>query len=122
MSAAQESDNRERKFSVGGVDVRRFDKGSNSGFHPQSDPYYGRKPVPDSLIQGVGETGLTAEEEFENRERKYSVTGVDVRRFDTKAGSGFHPSNDPYYARKSVASKLYMSRADRKLMLNRTSN
>lgn len=106
MSAAQESDNRERKFSVGGVDVRRFDKGSNSGFHPQSDPYYGRKPVPDSLIQGVGETGLTAEEEFENRERKYSVTGVDVRRFDTKAGSGFHPSNDPYYARKSVASKL----------------
>lgn len=101
--------NRERKFSATGQDIRKFDTKKTGGFHPQSDPYYSRKPVPDTLIKGVGETGLSPEEEYLNRERKYSATGVDVRRFDTKPGSGFHPSNDPYYARKSENSKQISS-------------
>lgn len=102
LTPQEELQNRERKFSATGQDVRKFDTKKSGGWHPQSDPYYGRKQVPDTMIHGVGETGLTAEEEYLNRERKYSVTGVDVRRFDTKPGSGFHPNNDPYYARKPL--------------------
>jgi hypothetical protein len=54
----------------------------------------------------VGETGLTAEEEYDNHERKMSVNGVDLRKFGTKADSGFKPSSDPFYGRKPVDSKL----------------
>lgn len=53
--------------------------------------------------EGVGETGLSREEEFDNRERKMSVNGVDIRKFGMKADSGWKPANDPYYGRKSVS-------------------
>lgn len=101
LTNSQEAQNRERKFSVNGVDVRKFDNKSTGGWKPQSDPYYGRKPVPDSMIHGVGDTGMTKEEEYMSRERKYSVTGVDVRKFDM-GKNGWEPVNDPYYHRKSV--------------------
>lgn len=61
----------------------------------------------ESEIAGVGDTGLNAEEEHANRERKYSVGGVDVRRFGNSADSGFKPTNDPYYGRKPVDSKSH---------------
>lgn len=91
--------------------MRKFDK-SDKGlvWKPQKDPYYGRKPVPDSMIHGVGETGLTKEEEYLNRERKYSVNGADVRKFGSGSG-GWHPTDDPYYGRKSVPSTSAYLRA-----------
>lgn len=63
--------------------------------------------MPDALIHGVAPTGLTKEEEFLNRERKYSVNGVDVRKFSDSAKGGWHPTDDPYYGRKPVASMLF---------------
>lgn len=53
----------------------------------------------------MGYTGLSAQEEYANRERKYSdANGVDVRRFfDSKSG-GLKPQDDPYYGRKPVHS------------------
>lgn len=75
------------------------------GEHNIADPHYARKPVPDSLLEGVGETGLTKEEEFLNRERKLSVNGVDLRKFSTSRTKGMEPQNDPYYGRKPVDSK-----------------
>jgi hypothetical protein len=60
----------------------------------------------DAEAQGVGETGLTQEEEFLNRERKYSVGGVDVRKFSTSSTGGWKPQADPYYGRKQVSSTL----------------
>lgn len=73
------------------------------------DPYYQRKPIPDAMIHGVGETGLTREEEYLNRERKYSVHGADVRNFSDGTKSGLFPKDDPYYSRKSVHSKWQMT-------------
>jgi hypothetical protein len=61
-------------------------------------------PNPEAEIDSVGETGLTPDEEYLNRERKYSVNGVDVRKFSTSATGGLEPQNDPYYGRKSVSS------------------
>lgn len=58
------------------------------------------------MIQGVGPTGLTKEEEYLNRERKYSVNGADVRKFGSGTKGGWHPADDPYYSRKPVASAL----------------
>ena len=75
-------------------------KGSNPKYAGKLEPYYQRKKVPDSFIHGVGETGLTKEEEFLNRERKYSRDGGDLRKFS----STLEPASDPYYARKSVHS------------------
>ncbi|KEF63269.1 uncharacterized protein A1O9_01246, partial [Exophiala aquamarina CBS 119918] len=75
------------------------------GMEPQDDPYYGRKPVSKAQIQDVGQTGLTPEQEYWNRERKYSVNGVDVRKFSTSKTGGMEPQNDPYYGRKQVSSK-----------------
>ena len=72
-------------------------------------------------IAGVGETGLNAEEEFANRERKYSVGGVDVRRFGSSASSGFKPTNDPYYGRKRVDSEshpAFCNRTSRQSLLS----
>jgi hypothetical protein len=51
----------------------------------------------------VGATGLTPEEEYWNRERKYSVGGHDVRKFSKGTKSSLEPSSDPYYARKRVS-------------------
>ena len=53
----------------------------------------------------MGPTGLTPEEEYWNRERKYSVTGVDVRKFSNSKTGGFEPQDDPYYGRKQVSCK-----------------
>lgn len=93
---------RERKFSLkDGGDLRKF---SNPKAGGKLDPFYQRKPVPDSFIQGVAPTGLSKEEEYLNRERKYSVNGVDVRKFSDSTKSGFHPTDDPYYGRKAVKS------------------
>lgn len=105
LTPAQEEQNRERKYSVTGGDVRKFDKSNKFAWHPQNDPFYGRKQVPDSMIQGVGETGLTKQQEYENRERKYSLSGADVRRFDNNGKFSFHPTKDPYYSRKPVHSE-----------------
>lgn len=65
------------------------------------DPYYNRKPIPDSLIQDVGITGLTPQEEYVNRERKYSAAdGTDIRSHSLKA---ITKPGDPYYNRKRVS-------------------
>jgi hypothetical protein len=46
LTVQDEHYNRERKYSdQKGVDVRRFSFSNKSGWKPQSDPYYGRKPV-----------------------------------------------------------------------------
>jgi len=70
------------------------------------DPYYSRKPVPDSFIRDIGETGLTPEEEFLARERKYSSkSGKDIRKFwnpSSKKKGGV----DPYYQRAQVPDSL----------------
>lgn len=102
LQPSEESTNRERKLSTQGGDLRKF-------WNPKTkegklDPYYQRKQVPDALTHGVGETGLTPEEEYLNRERKYSVGGSDVRKFGSNSG-GFHPTDDPYYGRKAVKRK-----------------
>lgn len=54
----------------------------------------------------MGLTGLTPEEEYWNRERKYSVNGVDVRRFSNSKKGGLEPLDDPYYGRKPVSSRF----------------
>jgi hypothetical protein len=65
------------------------------------DPYYSRKPVPNALIQDVGLTGLTPQEEYLNRERKYSAAdGTDIRSHSLKA---IKKPGDPYYNRKRVS-------------------
>lgn len=105
LTPQEEVTNRERKFSAGGLgDVRNFfnPKGSKDG---TLDPYYQRKPVPKQMVAGVGDTGLTPEQEYENRERKYSVNGVDVRKFSNSSTGFIHPTADPFYGRKPVASK-----------------
>lgn len=107
LTVQDEHYNRERKYSdQKGVDVRRFSFSNKSGWKPQSDPYYGRKPVSKPEIDGIGDTGLTPDEEYLSRERKYSVNGVDVRRFSTSRNSGMEPQDDPYYGRKPVSSAL----------------
>lgn len=101
LTPAEEVVNRERKYSRDGGDIRHHfwnPKGKDGNL----DPYYQRKPVPVALTEGVGATGLTKEEEYLNRERKYSVNGGDLRKFSTGSKSGLFPMSDPYYARKSV--------------------
>jgi len=126
LTPEQEFWNRERKYSLNGADVRKFSKSKKGGMEPQDDPYYGRKPLsskldsrssqdetlenllirghPEAEIVNVGTTGLTPEEEYWNRERKYSVNGVDARRFSNSRKGGMVPLNDPYYGRKPVSS------------------
>ncbi|KAK5209744.1 hypothetical protein LTR99_002598 [Exophiala xenobiotica] len=107
LTPDQEYWNRERKYSVNGVDVRRFSNSKKGGMEPQDDPYYGRKRVSVAEIHNVGETGLTPEQEYSNRERKYSVGGVDVRKFSTSKKGGLEPQSDPYYGRKRVSSQYH---------------
>lgn len=97
LSPSEEHNNREKKYSATGDDVRKL---STKVYAPKTDPFYSRKPVSKAEIAGVGETGLTPQQEYENRERKYSVNGGDVRRFSTKV---LEPANDPYYNRQPVA-------------------
>jgi len=103
LSPDEEYWNRERKYSVNGADVRRFSSSKTGGLEPLNDPYYGRRRVSKAEIENVGQTGLSPEEEFLNRERKYSVNGVDVRRFSKSKKGGLEPMDDPYYGRKQVA-------------------
>lgn len=103
MSATEEFEARERKYSRDGGDLRKFSNPKKDG---KLDTYYQRKQVPDAHLEGVGDTGLSKEEEFLNRERKYSVNGVDVRKFGDSDKKGFHPSADPFYGRKAVDSKF----------------
>ncbi|KAJ9613792.1 hypothetical protein H2204_014645 [Knufia peltigerae] len=103
LSPDQEYWNRERKYSVNGVDVRKFSNSKKGGFEPQDDPYYGRKRISNAEIHDVGDTGLTADQEFWNRERKYSLGGVDVRKFSMSKKGGFEPQDDPYYGHKEIA-------------------
>lgn len=56
-----------------------------------------------SATHGIGVTGLTPQQEWDNRERKYSVNGVDIRKFSNSATGGMEPLNDPYYGRKQVS-------------------
>ena len=105
LTKQEEHLNRERKYSRDGGDVRKFWNPKNK--EGTLDPHYARKPVPDSMIAGVGETGLTAEEEYLNRERKMSVNGVDVRKFSKSSHGGMEPQADPYYGRKPVAGKEF---------------
>jgi len=103
LSPEEEYLNREKKYFLGnGVDVRRFSNGLNTGAAPQSDPYYGRRKVSDQEITNVGATGLSPEEEYQNRERKYSLGGQDVRKFSRGTKNSLAPSTDPYYSRKQV--------------------
>lgn len=103
MTKQEEYLSRERKLSSDKGDLRKFwnPKGKTGSL----DPHYARKPVPDSMIKGVGESGLTPEEEYLNREKKMFKDGVDLRRFSTSSNGGMAPQNDPYYGRKPVDSK-----------------
>ncbi|OAP62285.1 hypothetical protein AYL99_04488 [Fonsecaea erecta] len=103
LTPEEEYYNREKKFTARGADVRRFSNSLKGGIEPLSDPYYGRKPVSKAEIANVGFTGLSPEEEYWNRERKYSATGVDVRRFSTGKKGGIAPQDDPYYGRRRVS-------------------
>ncbi len=62
-------------------------------------------------ITNVGETGLSPEEEYLNRERKYSVGGHDVRKFSRGTKNSLAPSTDPYYSRKKVTGKFCLPEA-----------
>jgi hypothetical protein len=95
---------RERKLSTagpGGSDLRKF----SDRFTPKTDPFYSRKPVPSSLIEGSGVPGLSKEEAFVAHERKLSMAGPggsDLRKFSNK----FTPAKDPFYSRKPVPNAL----------------
>lgn len=99
LTREEEFLNRERKFFLKGGDIRNFfnPPGTKKG---TKDPYYQRKSVDKAQLVGVGETGLTPEQEYWNRERKYSVNGVDVRKFSKGT---WEPPNDPYYSRKRTS-------------------
>jgi len=99
LSPQEEYLNRERKFSaVDGTDIRSH---SLKAITKPGDPYYNRKRVSDAETHGVGATGLTPQQEFDNRERKFSAAdGTDIRshslKWVTKPG-------DPYYNRKKIS-------------------
>ena len=85
----------------GGTDLRKF---SNS-LTPQNDPYYSRKPVPNSRVEGSGVPGLSKDEAVIAHERKLSMAGpgkTDLRKFSNR----FTPAKDPFYSRKPVPDAL----------------
>ena len=63
------------------------------------DPYYSRKPIPKDAVADEGLTGLTPDQEYAIRERKYSRDGKDLRKFVSDKG-------DPYYSRKKIPDSL----------------
>ncbi|KIX07042.1 uncharacterized protein Z518_05019 [Rhinocladiella mackenziei CBS 650.93] len=103
LSPEEEYWNREKKYTANGPDVRRFSNSRKDGMEPLDDPYYGRKPVSKAEIASVGITGLTPEQEYWSRERKYSLTGVDVRKFSKSRKGAMEPQDDPYSGRKQVS-------------------
>jgi hypothetical protein len=102
LSEEQVVQARERKLSQagpGGSDVRKF----SDLFTPKNDPFYSRKPVPSSLLEGSGVPGLSKEEATIVRERKLSTaSGGDLRKFSNV----ITPVKDPYYSRKPVPDAL----------------
>ena len=105
-TAQQDFVNRERKFSLAdGTDARKFGSKGSIWSGKQSDPHYGRKRVSDAELEGIAPTGLTTQQEYDNRERKYSLAdGTDVRKFGGGGKTGNLWSGnpkDPYYARKN---------------------
>ena len=108
LSPQEEFQNRERKYSaVDGTDIRSH---SLKAVTKPGDPYYARKRVSDAETHGVGITGLTAEQEFDNRERKYSsADGTDIRSHSLKA---ITKPGDPYYNRKQVSKNATVGVAD----------
>lgn len=104
LSEEQAAQTRERKLSTagpGGSDLRKF----SNFFTPKNDPFYQRKPVPSSLIEGTGVPGLSKEEAYIAHERKLSTAGkngTDLRKFS----NFFTPANDPFYSRKPVPDVL----------------
>lgn len=70
---------------------------------PPKEPLTDNRHI-EEFIEDVAPTGLTAQEEFANRERKMSIDGVDIRRFSNSRKSGMEPQDDPYYGRKPVSS------------------
>jgi len=104
LTPQEEFLSRERKFSLGpgGGDVRKFSN-PKLGKTGKTDPFYQRKQVTAAMIHGVGDTGLSKQEEYHNRERKYSLAdGSDARKFSSAKG-GLTPMSDPYYARKRAS-------------------
>lgn len=99
LTPQEEYLNRERKYSaVDGTDIRSH---SLKAITKPGDPYYNRKRVSDAETHGVGLTGLTPQEEYNNRERKYSsADGTDIRSHSLKA---ITKPGDPYYNRKKVS-------------------
>ena len=104
LSEEQAFQARERKLSVagpGGTDLRKF----SNKLTPKNDPFYSRKPVPSSLLEGSGVPGLSKEETVIARERKLSMAGpggTDLRKFSNK----LTPKHDPFYSRKPVPDAL----------------
>jgi hypothetical protein len=99
LTPQEEYHNRERKFSAAdGTDIRSH---SLKAITKPGDPYYNRKRVSDAEAHGVGITGLTPQEEYNNRERKFSaVDGTDIRSHSLKA---ITKPGDPYYNRKKLS-------------------
>jgi hypothetical protein len=102
LTTEQAIQTRERKLSQagpGGSDLRKF----SDFFTPKNDPFYSRKPVPSSLLEGSGVPGLSKEEATIVRERKLSTAaGGDLRKFSNT----LTPVKDPYYSRKPVPDAL----------------
>jgi hypothetical protein len=104
LSQDQGFQTRERKLSTagpGGSDLRKF----SDALTPKNDPFYSRKPVPSSFIEGSGVLGLSKEDALVARERKLSTAGpggTDLRKFSNK----FTPAKDPFYSRKPVPDSL----------------
>jgi hypothetical protein len=108
LTPQEEYINRERKFSAAdGTDIRSH---SLKAITKPGDPYYNRKRTSDAEIHGVGITGLTPQQEYMNRERKYSaVDGTDIRSHSLKA---ITKPGDPYYNRKKVSDVEVVGVAD----------
>lgn len=97
LATQEEHLTRERKYSRDGDDVRKF---SNPG--QGKDPFYSRKRLSKAMITGIGDTGLSPQEEHLNRERKYSLQdGSDARTFSNT----ITPRHDPFYGRKKINEK-----------------
>ena len=107
LQPREEFVNRERKFSLAdGTDARKFSKKGSIWSGKEKDPHYGRKRVSDAELHGIAPTGLSAQEEYDSRERKYSLAdGTDARKFGdgSKLGKFFSGDpKDPFYGRKNV--------------------
>ncbi len=84
LSKEQALDNRERKLSTAGKDggdLRTF----SHLWAPKNDPYYHRKPVPESIVNEQVDN-IDPVEKYENRERKLSMFTLTNDPFDQVTG------------------------------------